>query len=234
MTTSKCRFCGEEVEGTSRKKFCDTKCRVAFARKMKEARKAGALAKIEPAHVKQMRVLAFDGMDDDVREILRESVREQVSQHVKDNVLGAAEMMTGMLPKALAGIAKDLESKEWMTRSRAQALVLKYAMSFADKDGDGKELGSITVLHQVPIPDTTLGRRVAEEIEGEVVEEFEVDWPTCSVCHERKPPETMHDRSKGANRERIMVCQTCAMRKALTSERGKERFDPDSESSLYG
>ncbi len=154
---------------------------------------------------KKMKELAFANMQDDVREIMRQEIRETIGQHVKDNVLGAAEVMTEMLPTALAAIKQDLESEDWMARSRAYALLMKYVMTFKDQDSEAAGNQNIVVVSGVPTPDTPLGHAVVEQFEQlqEGVEEFEKDWPQCHVCKQRKPESNM-STSNGS-----ITCTSC-------------------------
>jgi hypothetical protein len=158
--------------------------------------------------------------DDYVREILQQAIRDTVTEAIKDNLIGAGEILTGMLPKVLAGLMADLESKDWMIRSRAQAAVLKYAMEFKDKEGKDGDLGVIRVVHNVALPDTPLGTATAGEVEAieagqeaEAIEAFEADWPKCSRCQERKHPDTMHLSEHGN------YCSSCRLTQAYTSGR---------------
>lgn len=145
-----------------------------------------------------------------IRDIMQEALRDVVTSAVTDNLIGAGEILTGMLPKVLAGIAVDLESKDWMIRSRAQAAVLKYAMEFKEKDTKDLDLGKITVTHQVAIPGTPIGRATVGEIEalteaaeGELVEAYEKDYPTCWKCNERKHPDAVRWKNGKP------VCMSC-------------------------
>lgn len=145
--------------------------------------------------------------DSFVRAIMAEVLREQVTEAVRDNVLGAGEILTGMLPQVLAGLMSDLQSKDWVIRSRAQAAVLKYAMVFKDKEGVDEDLGTINVVHKVALPNTPLGYATEKAIE--VIEagheEFEADWPQCSKCEERKHPDAI---KKNGN---SLYCSTCLL-----------------------
>jgi hypothetical protein len=167
-----------------------------------------AQSPITPA-MREFRDLLENG-DPFVRETLQEAVRDVVTVAVTDNLIGAGEILTGMLPKVLAGIAVDLESEDWMIRSRAQAAVLKYAMEFRDKDTKDLDMGTINVIHQVAIPGTPLGRATVGEIEArvehdQVIESYEEDWPICRKCKERKHPDTMRDGGEGKQ----PVCSSC-------------------------
>lgn len=191
-----------------------------------------------------MRALAFENLGDEVREVLRQEIREQISQHVKDNVLGAAEVMTQMLPEAMAAMKQDLESEDWMARSRAYALVMKYAMQFAEADPKDQGNQNIVVVSGVPTPDTPLGHAVVEHYEelprasasveaGEEVEEFEKEWPKCHYCKQRKPPLNGTWESHGANRNHPRwVCTSCNVAKHY--KRGQGAPDKITEDSLFG
>ena len=182
-----------------------------------------------------MRSLAFENLGDEVREVLRQEIREQISQHVKDNVLGAAEVMTTMLPTAMAALKTDLESEDWMSRSRAYALVMKYAMSFAEADAKDDRNQNIVVVSGVPTPDTPLGHAYAEEvvtIEDSHIEEFERGWPECHYCRQRKPSGNMYEESHGADRKvKRLVCTSCQVAKAY--KRGKGAPDAIADDSLF-
>ncbi len=210
-----CQQCTNPLPEDSSKlrKYCSKRCREAFGRERISKHKASIeksakRSPVTPA-MKQFRELMEDG-DPFVRETLQEALRDVVTMAVADNLIGAGEILTGMLPKALAGIAVDLESKDWMIRSRAQAAVLKYAMEFRDKDAKDLDLGTIQVVHQVAIPGTPLGSATvdhveAKVIEGEVIESYELEWPVCYRCHERKHPGTVRDTPAGT------VCTSCML-----------------------
>jgi hypothetical protein len=196
---------------------------------------------------KQMRALAFENLQDEVREVLREEIRETINQHVKDNVLGAAEVMTHMLPEAMAAVKQDLESEDWMARSRAYALVMKYAMAFGQADAKEDKPTNIVVVSGVPTPDTPLGHAVVEQyeqlpnasasyddetVEGEVVEDFERGWPKCHYCHQRKHPANMTAESHGAGKGERNVCTSCSV--ARHYKRGEGAPDRLVEDPLFG
>ena len=203
---------------------------------------SGKALTIEEAR-KKMKDLAFDNLGDEVRQVLREEIREQISQHVKDNVLGAAEVMTHMLPEAMAAIKQDLECEDWMARSRAYALVMKYAMSFAEADPKDQASQNIVVVSGVPTPDTPLGHAFVEEYEvlpqasasytdeEEGLEDFERGWPKCHYCHARKPEANMTVESHGQGKTRN-VCTSCSV--ARHYKRGEGAPDKITEDKLFG
>ena len=231
----RCRNCGEPLTappGKSldrRKKYCDEACRKQFGRTVNKAAAAG-LGDVKPGmardrsqavtpYVKAARSLAFEGMEDEIRDTLRAEVRDQVRQHLKDNILGGVEALTALLPEVLVRLGEDVEHPDWMRSSRAQSLILKYVFMFKDTeaaDGDSK---TINIYHGVPVPDTPLGdamKKVADKhlqdvIDGEVVqlpghlidpdlpddeivelprEAFEQFYPQCVDCGDIKPPDT--------------------------------------------
>lgn len=206
------------------RRSCSPECAKALAanngRRKMNPREMQAAKQMTPA-MREFREL-MDNDDDYVRELLQEVVRDSVSQVVRDNVVGAAEVITGLLPKALAGIAKDLDSKDWSIRKSARDAVLKYAMMFKDKDGEQDDLGTIQVVHSVNLPDTPLGHSVAEAIEAPDedtrVEAFEQGWPVCSRCGERKHPDAMRYETKRGT----ATCSSCYLSKQLRIDRGHE------------
>lgn len=247
--TDVCLACGTPLpdERRSTRKYCDEKCKAKFQRLVAlEKNPDGSVPTISDAR-KQMRALAFENLNDEVRQVLREEIREQINQHVKDNVLGAAEVMTHMLPQAMAAVKQDLESEDWMARSRAYALVMKYAMQFSEADAKDDKPTNIVVVSGVPTPDTPLGHAYVEEYEqlpkasasysdddvaeGEVVEDFERGWPKCHYCHQRKPEANMTVESHGQGKTRN-VCTSCSV--ARHYKRGEGAPDKITEDKLFG
>ena len=186
---------------------------------MKKARQRGGQATL-PEHIKQMKALVnyHTGTEEElsidvVREIFQDVVRENITQYVQDNVLGAVEIMTGMLPKALAALSGDLDSHDAFERQRAYQVLLKYLMPLHDKQGKDDNLGQLTVIHKIPVPDTPAGARFVEELEaGEVILPDDEDYPRCYVCKEHKHPDALrrHDQQSGTVRQ---ICQSCYARK---------------------
>lgn len=172
--------------------------------------------------MREFRML-IDEQDPFVRETLQQAIRDVVTEAVADNLVGAGEIITGLLPKTLAGLAVDLDSADWMIRSRAQQAVLKYSMEFRNKEAKDVDLGTIQVVHNVALPGTPLGRATAGEIEvleaadDTVIEHFERDWPTCGKCHDRKHPDTMYDQPSGDQ-----WCSSCHLSAAYTNRTAAE------------
>ena len=196
-----------------------------------------------PEHIEEMVKLAFGAEGPDVvREVFREEIRAGIDQAVRDNVLGAAEVMTQMLPRALKSLEDDLDSGDWVVRSRAQALLLKYAMSFADKQGEQKDLGKLTVALQAPVPEAQthsepkhMSEKIIElraENDGLEIEDYEQEWPICNHCNQRKHPEAMYTYSDGANRNPRTICKSCEVRRKL--EAGKAIDHNAFDRKLYG
>lgn len=216
----RCAFCEAELpeDAPKLKKYCDQNCRQGAARKSKRKKSLGGKKSPLTPAMQEYRKL-IEAEDDFVRDAMQEAVREIVTEHVKDNILGAAEILTGMLPRVLAGLAKDIESKDWMIRSRAQAAILKYAMEFKDKTNSEQDLGTINVIHNVALPDTPLGAATAKAgevitIEAGEVEAFEASYEQCQRCGDRHPPEAMRQQARGT-----WLCTSCLL--ARNYERGK-------------
>lgn len=244
-----CRQCGEALPANSRadKKYCSAVCRVKHAKMARAGMSAGGQVTI-PEHIKTMRRLAFEDMNDEVREVLREEIRGVITQHVRDNVLGVTEVMTGMLPKAAAALAEDLSSEDEIVRSRAYGLVFKYSMPLLDEKGKDADLGKITVIHEIPVPtDTPFGRSMADAADYDMdkaperpllgdgspepaVEDFERDWPKCHYCHLRKHPEAMRSESAGQGVPPRHVCSSCRAR--MSYQKGSR--DLSASDPLFG
>jgi len=200
----KCAICEKPLGDLAppNKVYCSKQCaqKAFYSRKRQkriQSQKKVKYTTITPA-MREFRAL-MDEQDPFVRETLQQAIRDCVTEAVSDNIVGAGEIITGLLPKTLAGLAVDLDSSDWMIRSRAQSTVMKYAMEFKDKETKDVDLGTINVVHNVALPGTPLGRATAGEIEtleaegDTIVEHFERDWPTCAKCNDRKHPDTMYD-----------------------------------------
>lgn len=246
----RCRFCGNQLPSSAHHnvRYCNDSCRKKFARDVNKLAKAGidgvpgpknTSQAVTPA-VKAARALAFEGMEDEIRDTLRAEVRAQVTQHLKDNILGAVEALTALLPEVLVKLGEDVQHGDWMRSSRAQALILKYAMNFKDVEASDADARTINIFHGVPIPDTALGERMREIVErdealldapkqisaqlidpdapeDEVIdlprEAYELFYPECKVCGDVKPPETfalIDDEDPG-----IGLCRSCEYEKQV-------------------
>jgi hypothetical protein len=239
-----CRWCGKELpEGSApTRKYCNATCRVNFNRAAKGKLSKGAKNAQEPDHIKSARQLAMETIGDEIREVLREEVRASITQFVRDQVLGAAEVITlEALPKALKRLVEDLDDEDWMVHSRATALVMKYAMEFGKTDPNDKPQTPIMIVNGVPTPDTPLGHAVAgepsllttqareadddeiivpdDEKAPEVIEEFEKDWPECYYCHHRKHPANIRWDSGGEGKARRPICTSCTIRREWQKKR---------------
>jgi len=214
--------CGEIIDMTKsnpRKKYFSDACRrKAHKRKDHVLAKRARTTQLTPA-MQRFRELR-ESEDDYVRDVLQDVVRDLVTEAVHDNVLGAAEILTGLLPMALAGLADDLQHGDEYIRGKARQDVLKYALDFRKKDGQKADFGKINIITALPLPDTPLGHATAQQIiqieEDDAlreVEAFEQDWPRCSRCKERKHPDLLHiaggdRRHSGVN---PMYCSSCRM-----------------------
>lgn len=236
----KCRNCGKAFDNTIKRsqKYCDAECRKTFLATVKAANRAEIDAMPTPrelsTYTKVMKKLAFENIEDEIRETLREETRKQVTEHLKDNILGATEALTALLPMVLTGLADDVQHEDWMRRSRAQAMVMKYAFAYKDADPQGTDSKVINIIHNVPVPDSPFGDLMIEaeqdKIEANVearmvpastidpdadpneyveipVEEWEKTWPTCITCNERKHPDAFY--SIKPDNPQSGRCQTC-------------------------
>ena len=209
-TTRQCKECLEEFEGVGNVRTCNP-CRAKQGKppaKMPGNQGKTALS----TEAKGMRYLAFDKLDDPIREVLREEVRAQITQHVRDNMLGAVEVLTNMLPLGLAAIHKDLQSPDWVERKEAYKILLQYAMKMPDVDPEAQTNRVLNIVTNVPIPDTPLGRKMEhfatnpDQIIDIGQEDFERTYLECVECHQRKHPSTFY-ASEGLGHKPI--CKTC-------------------------
>lgn len=223
--TRACRYCDGPIPKAfpDDRKSCSDECAKELIAHKGRAPSESAVVQsartITPA-MREFKALIDDDKDF-VREVLTETIRDEVTQAVRDNLVGAAETLTMMLPKAMADLHKDLGSKDWTIRKAARDAVLKYAMVFKDKDGSENDLGTIQVMHKVDVPDTQFGRKVGEALEDfaeqdqlDYVEGFEKGWPTCNRCKERKHPDAMVYNDIEDDRIRTL-CSSCNVAEKL-------------------
>lgn len=190
--------------------YCGSTCRANHSRERTRKRKVAAKKRSLPEHIRDMKALikndsiAFEA----IREVYDEAFRENLTTHVKDNVLGALEIMSDMLPKALARLLEDLDSQDPLDRQRAYQILFKYIMPFQHAEGKDANLGNLTVIHQVPIPNTNVGEKVLDEIENPSLRApYEDELIECCKCHEAKHHQVMLTFGNGR-----WMCQSCNAR----------------------
>lgn len=213
-----CSHCAEPVPEGWTKKYCSNKCKVAASRARTAKNKLQGEAVSMAEHLAKIKELAkYEGSDsefpiDIVREVYRDAVRDNINQFVRDSILGATEIMADLLPKALAAVQQDLESKDPFDRRAAYKVLLQYVMPLQKETGDGDSPKTLVVVHGVPVPDTQFGAKYAEEIEaGEVILPDDDDYPQCYVCKDHKHPNLLHKHdNQGGGR---MICKSCFARK---------------------
>lgn len=198
-----CLVCGTEIEpaATGRpRKYCSRKCQeVASNAKKRDRNRKKNAEKYKPV---------LKEADDMVRDIMRDQVRKDVTRLVKDKVLGATEYLTDILPEAMHAMREDLHSDDWAVRSRAYALIMKYAMPVGQMESNEDKGMSITIAHNVPVPETPFGDRVIDVMDAKVTEvakgglldpskpydpvsnpeAYEADWDLCSCDTPRRHP----------------------------------------------
>lgn len=201
-----CVQCGKEIvkkPGPGRpKKFCNDHCRDKYKRSITGVKEAGALPPDD--HVKKYLISAADPLvvDDAVRDTVSAIVRESMHEAVKDKVLAAAEMMTDMLPLALAQCFKDLQSESWIERKTAYTSLMKYGFVFAPKETEEKQdLSTINVILGGSVDPAIKVDQPAAIEDG--VESWEADWPECVKCGRHTHPDNFTEDEK---------CMTCAAR----------------------
>lgn len=208
-------------------KYCSNACLKRHKRQQARGHRLNQRKGVLPEAYKQARDVIMEKIDDEVRDVLREEVRASISDKVKENVLGASEAITALLPQAIAVFAEDLQSKDWMKRNKAALAVAKLAFPLGNEEANRKDNGQVVIVHNVPLPNTTLGVKVGEHLQEALDAEprglvdptkpydaetnpelFEVDFPICRTCHERKHPDMMkHDG----------MCSTCTYRERIST-----------------
>jgi len=209
VTQGFCWNCEEPLPENAhpRRKFCNGTCRSQYNR----LAMSGAGVKNMAAARQVAKKLAFEKMEDEVREVLRDEIRKTINQHVRDNVLGSAEAMTALLPAAIASLAQDINDPDPIFRQRAVATLLKYTMGFADKGEEGDDSRIINIYHGVPVPEGPVGERMKTFIDITEAEAIsDPSWPECYICHEEK-----HEDAGYFEGERF-ICRACEMRKKMS------------------
>lgn len=217
-------------------KYCSDRCRKEVARRKSRAGRLNARQNHLAPEYRAARAIVSEKVEDEVREVMREEIRAGVTDTVRENVLGAAQTLTGLLADAVGVLASDLNHKDGMIRRNAAKILLQYGMPFANADATKMDSGNITIVHNIALPDTTFGQRVGEVIEGEYAkvaggllnpslpydaetnpELYEVDYPICATCKERKHPDMIVD---GIGR-----CASCEARRSVQRQLGKSDED---------
>jgi hypothetical protein len=260
-----CRNCDKPIPATKsyRAKYCSEECRKKFQRafaaqqmkknaEAKAAMSKGGASKGIPEYVQRARELVtreFDAagkLDDEVRELMRDEIRDSIREHIVQRVEGAMETMTGMLPLAMTRLMQDLDSESWPERSRAYALLFRYAMPMMDLDGKkDKDEQQITLVHHIPVADATwFGQRFTEEYldegsapsrpisldapyDADNPEPWEAEWPVCYTCKNRVHPDNV--TAHAGDRPICTACQyrTSMKRTAKTLPEDTEVFNDD-------
>lgn len=208
--------CGQSFESKNpRKRFATDVCRTRASKQKARVIKAeeGKHSTLTPAMQKFRELRQAD--DDFVREVLHEVVRAEVTEYTQDAIRGAAEILTGMLPLALASLYDDMEHGDEYIRGKARDAILKYGFMFKDTDGKrADDMKHINIITGVTLPDTPLGEAFVEgldkletiDVEYEL-EAFESDWPQCENCKERKHPDAMTSRDPKRDRWICLACE---------------------------
>lgn len=156
-----------------------------------------------------------------LRPIISDILRENITQHVKDSYLGYLEIVANLLPKAIAVLNRDLESRDPLEATRA-------AMFIAKLMGQVKDLGAsdmqspptLTVVTNVEVPNTKFGQTFVTETEKlqHMVDDDSVEMGECYRCHEYKPTEAMNVHDSSGDKKRY-ICKSCyAMKKNRQNE----------------
>lgn len=213
-------------------KYCSDRCRKEVARRKSRAGRLNARNTTLAPRYRAARDAVQEKVEDEVREVMREEIRAGITDSVRQNVLGAAQTLTGLLADAVGVLASDLNHKDGMIRRNAAKILLQYGMPFANADATKMDSGNITIIHGIALPDSAFGQRVGEVIEGEYEkvsgglvnpelpydavtnpEQYEVEYPICVTCRERKHPDMIVDT--------VGRCASCEARRSVQRQLGK-------------
>ena len=213
-----CRNCDAPLPENSdpRRKYCaGTRCRQQFNERRKAETKSRTMrarnfhGTADP-EVREMVSRATDVLEDEIRDTMREVIKEEITPMIREKAQGAVVVMLDLLPKALARLAEDLESKDAVARRTAMAIAFKYTMPTVQENTKVQTDRSHTVYTYMQVDDTTVGKKVQEELAynaRENYEDFEADYPVCQRCDQRTHPDNMTGDSNG-----LSVCNSCNIR----------------------
>lgn len=225
-----CRSCGKPLPEDSdpRRRYCPgTRCRQDFNERLNAEKKEAMSARsrtMRSAHnrndpdIKEMKSRALDVLEDEIRDTMREVIKEEITPLIREKANGAVIVMLDMLPKAMARLAEDLDSKDAVARRNAVAIAMKYTMPTVQENTKVQEDRSHTVYHFIPSPDdTVVGQAMNRELTYDVesnYEAFEADWEVCYRCKTRTHPDNIVYRN-GA--DEAPWCTSCNIRQRLES-----------------
>lgn len=174
--------------------------------------------------IKEMKSRALDVLEDEIRDTMREVIKEEITPVIREKAQGAVLVMLDMLPKAMARLAEDLDSRDAVARRNAVAITMKYTMPTVQENTKVEEDRTHTVYHWIPAPeDTPVGQAMNRELAYDVeanYEEFEENWPICFRCNTRTHPDNVV-HPHGMDRE--PYCTSCNIRYRL--ENGDSNTD---------
>jgi len=225
-----CLICGESITQTPGKKqriYCGNNCAVKAHRQRKKRTENNVDSILDRAELETVE-------NNIVYDVLRDEVRRTINQRVRDKVLGAADMLVNMLPDAMVALREDLHSEDWAVRARAVNNLLKYGMPMQNQASTEEHTASITIKHNIPVPETPLGDAVVEIMDDAIEqlqvtpgpvdptqpydpvlnpEHFEKDWPLCR-CEEprRHHPDNMSDSERLVDRG---MCKPCVAQRMM-------------------
>lgn len=225
-------------------RYCSGRsCKDKAYRERKAARQSRLVTRAHPEIYRDlMKVIGkeLEGAEDPVvefRALFTEAMRENIHSKVSDGMLGAAETVMHLVPKALAVVAADLDSDDPLEKARAAQFLLKYAINFKEAPtDDSKKNETITIVADrvmapgqvvYQAPDTQFGREYLDEVEarhdkpqldpGELEE--------CYKCHERKARGAMHIHDdQGPGR---WICKACHWTKMQNQRKTVDVTPPD-------
>lgn len=175
------------------------------------------------------------------RALFVQAMRENINQKVQDGLLGAGEALIHLIPRALAVMAKDLESPDPLEKSRAAQFLLKYAINFKeDEPAKDKDNGVITIVADRVLapgqvvykaPDTPFGQAYLDEIQAPTPHMLtDPDMMrTCYKCKESKHKDAvyLHDYDNGNPDTPRYLCKACSWAKKQKQDKVVDLTTPD-------
>ena len=228
------RFCAnpdcEEIlpdDAPKNKQYHDEACATRHRRAVKERRSESKQKGQRKKDIEKY--IRDENADDLAKEVIREEVKGAVGPLIRQNVAESMVGLTGLLPQVVENLREGLESRSFIERRHAEALILKYAIDFATKDA-AQDSGVRIVIEGNSPPTRVESEEAAITIEdGEIVEEWEKDMKKCRRCNERFPDENLYSDGDGR-----YVCTTCNAQRLLERDSTQLNDNLFRDTGLYG
>ncbi len=214
-----CVFCGEPLpkEKHPRQKFCSKSHADKHNHRVKAARRKGGKASALSPLYKRVAELMGEELivAEELRPVINDILRENITQHVKDSALGTFEILANLMPKALAALNQDLESRDPLERTRAAMFLSKLFLSMKDiEPGPRQSPPTLEIITNVNVPQGPAGEVFLEETINpkHLMVDDTVQMGECYKCHEWKPTEALNKHDMMGDKQR-WICQGCYAKK---------------------